>query len=96
MSAYINEICEDSNTFVKILKNNYGNYVLQTALKIAKNKELTTLLCSLESSIDLLSEKKRSNKWKRILTSYKDVPCSVGNSSFNAEEDLIRNDIQIK
>lgn len=96
MSAYINEICEDIKTFVKILKNNYGNYVLQTALKIAKNKELTTLLHSIESSIDLLSEKKRANKWKRILISYKDSPLSVNNVSFNIMEDLFSNDIQIK
>jgi hypothetical protein len=51
------------------MKNNYGNYVIQTALKVSKNKnQIQKLLIEiLNKNLIILNDKKLINKWKSII-----------------------------
>ena len=52
-----------------LIKNNYGNYVIQTALKYSKGKVKTILINSIENNLGVLGDKKLINKWKNIISS---------------------------
>ena len=52
------------------MKNNYGNYVIQTALKALKNnKNVKNILINMmNSNLIILNDKKLINKWKSIIS----------------------------
>ncbi len=49
------------------MKNNYGNYVIQKALKITKGEIKKKLVDTILKNIEKLGEKKIIDKWKLIL-----------------------------
>jgi hypothetical protein len=52
------------------MKNNYGNYVIQTALKVSSQKEQSIIVNALSNNLSQLNDKKLLNKWKSIISSY--------------------------
>lgn len=67
LNNFINEICNKYHSVGMLIKDNYGNYVIQTALKTAKGGVKVRLINEIESNINILGEKKLINKWKSIL-----------------------------
>lgn len=49
------------------MKNNYGNYVVQSALKLAKKNQKEMLINNMLKNIDKMKDKKLINKWKVII-----------------------------
>ena len=52
-----------------LIKNNFGNYVIQTALKYTKGNNKMILVNSIENNLGILGDKKLINKWKNIISS---------------------------
>jgi hypothetical protein len=50
------------------MKNNYGNYVVQKALKVAKNGNKKRLMDCVVKNTDRLGEKKLIERWKTIVS----------------------------
>ena len=69
LSYYINEVCS-SNKINEIMKNNYGNYVIQKALKLSSGKYKKLLVMNVQNNINKLKEKKLILKWHSILHPY--------------------------
>ena len=67
LKEYINEIC-DNGRIAEIMKNNFGNYVIQKALKISLNEDKKKLACEVERNIYKLNDKKLILKWKNIVS----------------------------
>lgn len=49
------------------MKNAYGNYVVQKALKLVNGKNKNLLINTLTKNLDKLSDKKLISKWKIII-----------------------------
>ncbi len=49
------------------MKNNFGNYVVQKALKLARNDNKKKLVENVSKNVERLGEKKIIDKWKNIL-----------------------------
>ena len=69
LNEYILEICVKKNTIGTLIKNSFGNYVIQTALKHSKGKFKIILINSIENNINFLNDKKLIHKWKNIISS---------------------------
>ena len=69
LNNYINEVCS-SNKINEIMKNNYGNYVIQKALKLSSGKYKKLLVMNVQNNINKLKEKKLILKWHSILHPY--------------------------
>ena len=67
---FINEICTNENSICILLKNNYGNYVIQTTLKICDESKKTILISLIKKNLVLINDKKLTNKWRSIISSY--------------------------
>ncbi len=67
---FIIEISNDDNSIGLLMKNNYGNYVIQTALKALKNnKNVKIILINMMNrNLLILNDKKLINKWKSIIS----------------------------
>jgi hypothetical protein len=50
-----------------LIKNNYGNYVLQKALKLANVSSKLSLVNSILQNLEKLGDKKLIIKWKHIV-----------------------------
>ena len=66
LKEYIKEIC-DNGRIAEIMKNNFGNYVIQKALKISSNEDKKKLAFEVERNIFKLNDKKLILKWKSIV-----------------------------
>ena len=64
---FVQETCNKQGVIGQLIKNSYGNYVVQTALKISKNELKVRLINCIEENLNVLGEKKLINKWKSIL-----------------------------
>ena len=66
---FINEITIDNKSIGILMKNNYGNYVIQTALKASRNNQQIqmVLINVLNKNLSILSDKKLIKKWKNII-----------------------------
>lgn len=62
------------------MKNSFGNYVVQKALKISKGENKKKLIESAGRNLERLGEKKIIEKWKNIL-SQSDIPSSLRKST---------------
>ena len=71
LAKYITEICE-SDRIAEVMKNNFGNYVIQKGLKISKGKERVLLVDTVNKNIFRLNDKKLISKWKSIVHPYND------------------------
>jgi len=49
--------------------NNYGNYVVQKALKLSSKKDKIDLIKNITKNIDKIKDKKLNQKWKTIIES---------------------------
>ena len=67
---FINEICTNESSICILLKNNYGNYVIQTTLKICDESKKTILISLIKKNLVLINDKKLTNKWRSIISSY--------------------------
>ena len=68
LDDYINEICIGNNISELIL-NNYGNYVIQKALKLSTGKSKDILIQNILKNLCVIDDQKISNKWKNIISS---------------------------
>ena len=68
LDLYINEICTEKN-LGEIIKNNYGNYVVQKAIKLSSGKNYERLFKEINQNIHKLDDKKVIMKWEMILSS---------------------------
>lgn len=64
--AYINEL-SDSQELANLIKNQYGNYVIQKALVVSSGDPKRQLLAAIEKNSHLISDKKIRQKWQRIV-----------------------------
>ena len=71
LGKYIKEICE-SDRIAEVMKNNFGNYVIQKALKISKGEMKNLLINTVSRNISKLNDKKLISKWKSIVGGYTD------------------------
>ena len=67
---FINEICTNESSICILLKNNYGNYVIQTTLKICDQQKKAILISLIKKNLVLINDKKLTNKWRSIISSY--------------------------
>ena len=68
LNGFILEICIKKNTIGNLIKNSFGNYVVQTALKFAKGIFKIYLVHSNENNLNILGEKKLIYKWKHMIS----------------------------
>ena len=66
LGEIIDEICKNTNT---LIKNSFGNFVLQKSLKLSSGRRKIKLTNSIKKSLDKLTDKKLIKKWKTILSS---------------------------
>lgn len=52
------------------MKNNYGNYVVQSALKLSSGEHKESLINNMIENIERIKEKKLIQKWKQIIESH--------------------------
>ena len=69
LNDYINEIVK-SNCIYEVMKSNYGNYVIQRALKLAKGENKNNFVFAAATNINKLNDNKLIQKWKSILVSH--------------------------
>ena len=69
LTQFIRELCE-SERIAEVMKNNFGNYVIQKALKISNGDNLRLLLNDVLCNISKLNDKKLISKWKSIVNPY--------------------------
>ena len=68
LEFYINEICKDNN-ISQLMLNNYGNYVLQKAIKLSSGKSHERLIQFIIQNLYFIEDKKIIHKWKMIISS---------------------------
>jgi len=66
LEEYIDEIVASKKIY-EIMKSKFGNYVIQKAIKLAKNEYKKKLIYNAAIMINNLKEKKLIIKWKSIL-----------------------------
>ena len=66
LKEYINEICSNGR-IAEIMKNNFGNYVIQKALKLSINEDKKKLAEEVDKNIYKLNDRKLILKWKSIV-----------------------------
>ena len=66
LQAFVIQVCT-TKSIGGLIRNSYGNYVVQTALKVAKGELKVILINEIENNLNMLGEKKLINKWKSIL-----------------------------
>ena len=67
LNNYIEEII-NINKICEVMKSNYGNYVIQKAIKLAKGEYKKKLVFNAAKDINKLKEPKLIKKWKSILS----------------------------
>ena len=68
LENYINEICNENN-IIEIIKNKYGNYVIQKAVRLSTGESREKIVGEISKNINKLEDKKIINKWKTIISS---------------------------
>ena len=68
LDEFIDEISKNCN-ILTLIKNSFGNFVLQKALKLTSGRKKTKLTNAIKKSLEKLSDKKLIKKWKTILQS---------------------------
>ena len=68
LDFYIKEICIE-NSISELILNNYGNYVIQKALKLSSGIYQNILIQEIYKNLYIIEDKKIINKWKMIISS---------------------------
>jgi len=68
VNYFIQETCIEKKSIGFLIKNAYGNYVIQTCLKSSKGNGKLILMNSIQKNLGILGEKKLIIKWKNILS----------------------------
>ena len=58
------------NRVVDLMKNDYGNFVIQKALKLSQNHNRKRLVKLIQKNVDKIGDNKLIFKWKNIVTSF--------------------------
>ena len=66
LNQYIDEIITN-NCIHDVMKSNYGNYVIQKAIKLSKGEYKKKFVFSAAKEINKLNDNKLIQKWKSIL-----------------------------
>ena len=61
-----------------MIKNAYGNFVVQKALKLAVGRDKQNLINAIQKVLHLIQDKKIRNKWEQIIT---DAASDLGDDS---------------
>jgi hypothetical protein len=69
MAKFIDEISY-MNRVVDLMKNEYGNFVIQKALKLSQNLNRKRLVKLIQKNVEKIGDKKLILKWKNIVNSY--------------------------
>ena len=69
LNKYIDEIISTEKIY-EVMKSNFGNYVIQKAIKLAKNEYKEKLVLNASKYINKLNDAKLIIKWKSILMPY--------------------------
>ena len=69
LNDYIDEII-NSNCIYEVMKSNYGNYVIQKAIKLAKGENKNKFVFTAAKEINKLNDNKLIQKWKSILVTH--------------------------
>ena len=69
INYFVQETCIERKSIGMLIKNNFGNYVIQTALKNCKGKVKMILVNSIENNLGFLGDKKLIYKWKKLISS---------------------------
>ena len=68
---FIDTLVNNQTTISILMTNTYGNYVMQTALKITKDEtNQQKIISAIEANIPKLTDKKLINKWRSIVSAY--------------------------
>ena len=67
LEYYIDEICDNDNLY-QVIRNNYGNYVIQKAVKLSSGKSQEKIIKEIIKNLYKLEDKKIINKWKMIIS----------------------------
>ena len=67
---FVKEMKNTEGTFSLLMKNNYGNYVIQAALKVVSMVNKKIIIQLIEKNLSQLTDKKMINKWKNIISIY--------------------------
>ena len=67
LNNYIDEIV-NSNKIYEVMKSNFGNYVIQKAIKLSKGDKKNKLVFNAAKEINKLNDAKLIIKWKSILS----------------------------
>jgi hypothetical protein len=68
VNCFIEEVI-NTNKVNLLIKSNYGNYVIQKALKVAQVNSKFSLINNILQNLDKLGDKKLMIKWKHIVDS---------------------------
>ena len=66
---FIDEINEKER-IVDVIKNSFGNFVIQKALKMANSFNLFKLVNSIKMNLEKIQEKRVVSKWRSIIKPY--------------------------
>ena len=69
-NKFINEILSNDNSICILLKNNYGNYVLQSTLRVCEKENKVILISLIKKNLVLINEKKLISKWRKFISSF--------------------------
>ena len=91
LNMFINEICT-KDQIGQIMKNSFGNYVIQKALKIAKGNSELLLAEFVSRNIYKLNDKKLITKWKGIVAPHLGTNGIGDNELIQCIEEVERDD----
>jgi len=74
ITKYVEEVTYSSR-IVDLMKNNYGNYVVQKALKLSNHSNKQKLVESILKNLEKIGDKKLIQKWKTIVQSHTSEDC---------------------
>ena len=69
LNNYIEEIINSSHIY-DVMRSNFGNYVIQKAIKLSKGESKNKLVFNAAKDVNKLNDNKLIIKWKSILSSH--------------------------
>ena len=82
LSVYIKEISK-KNQMIQIMRNCYGKYVIQKALKISTNHSRKFLIEYIRKNVYKLNDQKLISKWLDIIEQYVSLEAQTISTSNN-------------